>query len=433
MSNPGSKYVRLLADTKGQRLNNGTVAGGLAHALTQGMRGYAARKADEEEKQKAEQREQAMADTLAAMNGPALTSEGPTQDAASRARFEAPGRIAQMLNDPQTRDFGMMVVNRGLAPPPERKTMADVNGISRYIDTGEQVFSGVEKAQSAPAGWQRNQDGSMAPIPGGPADPGYLASIRPEKEPTPSGLTKLIGEYNSLAPDDPNRALYQQMLGKMTTPTGTSLTVAPDGTISFSQGAAKGPDLARPTMNKVEADLLNASAAMQRITNIRNSFDPSFLTYGTQFDNWLTAVQDKTVGGISPEARERLGAYTTYALDTKENLNKTIQELTGAAMGADEAVRIKATVPNEQDSPEEFSVKLDRTTEKMRHVIARLNYIRANGLKWEDVPLDDMRGIMGQRATDLIKELRVPGVSDEDLTAKVQMRLRDEFGLTGAQ
>ena len=92
MSNPGSKYVRLLADTKGQRLNNGTVAGGLAHALTQGMRGYAARKADEEEKQKAEQREQAMADTLAAMNGPALTSEGPTQDAASRARFEAPGR-----------------------------------------------------------------------------------------------------------------------------------------------------------------------------------------------------------------------------------------------------------------------------------------------------------------------------------------------------
>ena len=327
----------------------------------------------------------------------------------------------------------MMVVNRGLAPPPERKTMADVNGISRYIDTGEQVFSGVEKAQSAPAGWQRNQDGSMAPIPGGPADPGYLASIRPEKEPTPSGLTKLIGEYNSLAPDDPNRALYQQMLGKMTTPTGTSLTVAPDGTISFSQGAAKGPDLARPTMNKVEADLLNASAAMQRITNIRNSFDPSFLTYGTQFDNWLTAVQDKTVGGISPEARERLGAYTTYALDTKENLNKTIQELTGAAMGADEAVRIKATVPNEQDSPEEFSVKLDRTTEKDAACHSAPELYPGKWLEVGGCAARRHAGHHGPARDGLDQGITRSGVSDEDLTAKVQMRLRDEFGLTGAQ
>ena len=186
--NPGSRYVRLLDNTKGQRLNNGTVAGGLAHALTQGMRGYASRKADEEEQQKAQQREQAMADTLAAMNGPALTSEGPTQDAASRARFEAPGRIAQMLNDPQTRDFGMMVVNRGLAPAPERyEDVLDEQGrvIGQRSNTSGRmapVPANPYAPKPPPAGWQRTESGGMVPIPGGPADPGYITSIRPEKE-----------------------------------------------------------------------------------------------------------------------------------------------------------------------------------------------------------------------------------------------------------
>lgn len=140
--NPGSRYVQLLKPQR-QNLNNGTVYGGLAHALTEGMRGYAARKADEEQKQAAAQREQALTDVLAGMNGGSLTSEGPTQDAAGNARFSNPGRLARLLGDPQTAPFAMRMVEDALKPAPERKMAKDVNGLNRWVDTGEQVFAGV--------------------------------------------------------------------------------------------------------------------------------------------------------------------------------------------------------------------------------------------------------------------------------------------------
>lgn len=142
--NPGSRYVRLLEDTKGQRLNNGTVAGGLAHALTQGMRGYAARKAEDAEQQKVEQRQQAITEVLEGMNRQKLTRDGPTQQAADNAPFENPGRMAQLLGDPTTAPFVMRMVDDAMKPPAERKSETDVNGVRRYVDTGEPVFSGVE-------------------------------------------------------------------------------------------------------------------------------------------------------------------------------------------------------------------------------------------------------------------------------------------------
>ena len=149
MSNPGSRYVRLLESTKGQNLNNGTVAGGLAHALTQGLRGYASRKADEEEQEKARQKQQAITDVLSGMNGGSLTSEGPTQEAAANARIQDPGRLAALIGDPSTAPFAMRIVEDAMKPAPERKMVQGVDGKMYYPDTGQPVLPGVQKPEEA--------------------------------------------------------------------------------------------------------------------------------------------------------------------------------------------------------------------------------------------------------------------------------------------
>lgn len=149
MSNPGSRYVRLLQQTKGQNLNNGTVAGGLAHALTQGLRGYASRKADEEEHEKARQREQQIAGYLTGVNRRAMGNDGPTQEAAARAPIPDPAGLASMFADRNMAPFAAAEYGRMMAPAPERKIIKGADGYNYYQDNGQRVLPNAQKAEEA--------------------------------------------------------------------------------------------------------------------------------------------------------------------------------------------------------------------------------------------------------------------------------------------
>ena len=60
--------------------------------------------------------------------------------------------VARMFNDIQQYDFAekaMAMANKITSEKPARAIQADVNGIKRYVDTGEQVFDGVSKTPVA--------------------------------------------------------------------------------------------------------------------------------------------------------------------------------------------------------------------------------------------------------------------------------------------
>lgn len=60
-----------------------------------------------------------------------------------------------------------------------------------------------------------------------------------------------------------------------------------------------------------------------------------------------------------------------------QNLNQTIKDLTGAAMGVQEADRIIASLPNAGtdifggDSPTEFEAKLNNAVKQTKYALAR--------------------------------------------------------------
>lgn len=80
-------------------------------------------------------------------NQPSLTPTNPMQSVMSNM-MAGQQMKAQMTQDQmaQTKyDLEMKKLNWQMNQKPERKTMTDRNGVPRYMDTGEAVFSGVKK------------------------------------------------------------------------------------------------------------------------------------------------------------------------------------------------------------------------------------------------------------------------------------------------
>lgn len=336
MSNPGSRYVRLLDSTKGKNLNNGTVAGGLAHALTQGLRGYAVAKADEEERQKSQQREQAMTDALASMND--LTGEGPTQDAASRARFEAPGRIAQMLNHPQSRDLGMMMVNRGLAPPPER-------------------YEPVTDEQGRTIGQRSSVSGKVDPFPKNPyaQDPYNLSP----------GQQRFDANGNVIAsvpatPKEQKRYLSIPGIGVMDLTTNqlvtpNTQTPAPVGSLAVPSVPPAGTGLPPKVADKVTEK--EAIAAYQEVGGMRENV-AAMGKMAEMANRFGELMQDQDTGGIlrqSEWARNINGAFDSQIQEMNSISDKMTPLLRngfpGAASDSDRRM-FRGGAPGAEKSPE---------------------------------------------------------------------------------
>jgi hypothetical protein len=129
--------------------------------------------------------------------------------------------------------------------------------------------------------------------------------------------------------------------------------------------------------------------------------------------------------------------FSQFRQNSINNLSQTIKDLTGAAMGIQEADRIMAGMPNagtglfDGDSPTEFKAKLDNVTKQMRYVEARNAYILRKGLSFKDIPLDNVPKLINDRASELAREYRVDlnKATPTQLSA-IKRQLAVEFGIT---
>jgi hypothetical protein len=140
---------------------------------------------------------------------------------------------------------------------------------------------------------------------------------------------------------------------------------------------------------------------------------------------------------LSPQDVETLRDFSQFRQNSINNLSQTIKDLTGAAMGIQEADRIMAGMPNagtglfDGDSPTEFKAKLDNVTKQMRNVEARNAYILRKGLSFKDIPLDNVPKLINDRAAELAREYRVDlkNATPTQLSA-IKRQLAVEFGIT---
>lgn len=178
----------------------------------------------------------------------------------------------------------------------------------------------------------------------------------------------------------------------------------------------------------IQKQLLNTQAALDRIDLIAQGFKPEFLDIKTRFGTTFDALRDKfDSGALSKDERVRLREMTAFRRDAIDNLNRTIKDITGAAMSEPEAVRIGATIPKagtgifDGDSPEVFKSKMNGVIRNLNRAKSRLMYAARVGLDFKDLPLDAIDGIIDARGNELLDS----GMPEEE----VEATLKQEFGL----
>lgn len=247
-----------------------------------------------------------------------------------------------------------------------------------------------------------------------PITPTYKASPDPN---SPSGLS-----YQPVRPGLPAAP-----------PSGTSIRVGPDGQLVFEQGpGVTGMD--KKLVNTVQDKQFKAQESLQRLEGIRQTYKPEYSTIGTRTGfAWDSLKAKWNSGDLAPEQVSELNDYATWRSSSVENLNRYINDLSGAAVSAQEAVRMQAALPNagtgifDGDDPVTYTAKLNRVLSDAKIAIARYNYAMRNGADWKQMPLYDMKKVINQRGTEIEQQLKDQGLTGENLKASVRDVLNQEF------
>ena len=251
-------------------------------------------------------------------------------------------------------------------------------------------------------------------------------------------LVKVLGKDGTVTYAPRNQAVGA------TAPDEATIIMGPDGKPIYLRGGpqslqAMATGLEKKTAGEIEERMLNTADAMARVANIERSFKPEYLQLGTRAGMALSSMKDFAGIKLSPDQEKGLSEFTTFRRDSVSNLNRTIKDITGAAMSIPEAERITKEVPNagtgvfDGDSPTAFKAKLAGVSRDLRHAMLRYNYARARGLDplKSGIDLKDVPALVEKRGAEIEREVRAqnPGITDEAARAQVRALLSGEFGM----
>lgn len=286
----------------------------------------------------------------------------------------------------------------------------------RMTDTGGQIVPTNVNPQAGPVG----PLAGAKPIQksAGPAGPTDLAKLRAERDALPAG--------------HPDRPKYDEAIKNFKPGKGTDITV---NTGPMTPGKAGG--------NRVDDDLLGTTQGLMRLDAIASQFKPEYQTILTRGSNWWSSVKEKAGVNLTHKEKKDLTEFSQYKRNAVDSLNRYIKEITGAAMSEPEAKRILAGMPKpgdgifDGDSPTEFKSKMDDAIRQTKMAVARLAYIKRNGMSLEDgngnpvIPLDRMPQLINERGQEIEEQLKAsqPKADAKALQRAVRRQLSVEFGL----
>lgn len=314
-----------------------------------------------------------------------------------------------------------------------------VQGIGTLVGNLAQTLAGQNRLESAQTGQQQLQQQDrdtlstvLAGLPGGGEDVGGVGLADILSSPN-RGLqnvggailgSRLQGDQDLLSP-----AAFEQQLGLRTAGKPSTNVTVGSPNVNLTTGAR----------TEAQRKELNAQGALTRLDDIVGSFDPKFLTFPAKVTAQWQSFKDRlgSVGEIfgiaelTPAEKQNLADYTTFTTRTLNNMNITLNELSGAAVNEQEFERISGALPNAKDSPTEFQAKMNNAIRDMRRSVARFHNAQVRGLDPLDsgVSLDSIDALIDQTGTQLTEQLRSQGIPEEQIHELVLQELRRQFGL----
>lgn len=207
------------------------------------------------------------------------------------------------------------------------------------------------------------------------------------------------------------------------------------GNVRATQLNVNTGDLSKSTKGKLEEEILTTGNAITRLNQIKASYRPEYQNVKYRAQSAWSELKDK-FSNLPESERNNLQGFVVYRQSALQNLNQTIKDLTGAAMGVQEAERIIAASPNagtsvfDGDSPTTFQSKLDNQIKQVQYALARKQYSLNKGLRWESIPLERMPILINERGKEIAKQYNLnPEKNPADMNT-VQRQLAAEFGVS---
>jgi hypothetical protein len=264
--------------------------------------------------------------------------------------------------------------------------------------------------------------GKVGPYAGGESIP---------KTPAPQAAPNSVREYE-YAVKQGYKGTYEQFELAQRRAGASNVTAVAGGPMTPGKAGA----------TKIDEDMLGATKGLMQLDTINSQFKPEYQRFMDKAGYTALKVKDSTVGLTNKEKAD-LTAYSQYRRNAVNSLNEYIKSITGAAMSEAEAQRILNGMPKigdgwfDGDSPTEFKAKLDDAMAQTKKSIARLAYLKRNGMSLEDglgkgVTLDRMPELMKERGREIEAELKktAPNASKEVVGRSMRRQLSVEFGLS---
>lgn len=144
---------------------------------------------------------------------------------------------------------------------------------------------------------------------------------------------------------------------------------------------------------------------------------------------------------LNPDQAKELYSYANFRRTTIENVNRLLNEISGAAVSPQEAERLRASQPDagtgifDGDDPISFQAKLNGVVADQKRAIARYNFLRQHGpagkAPWDVMPLEGIDDVIRQRGAQLQQQIQQanPNASPAVIEQDVKSRLGKEFGI----
>jgi hypothetical protein len=230
-----------------------------------------------------------------------------------------------------------------------------------------------------------------------------------------------------------NRANNEKKAGGMT-------VYGPDGNPILTTGTAGENALSKDQAKKMDTKIYDAKESMARFQSIQSAYKPELLQLPARLSSRWTEFKDdlgsigKAIGlDVSQEEKNLLVERSRLLRRTSSNLSLYIKDLSGAAVSVEEAERLQAALPNEDDSPIVFESKLQDAMDAVQSSLWRANYAKHKGLHplASGYLLEDMDSIIQNEGQRLEIEIRksAKDYSDEQVDEEVSRRMKTIFGM----
>jgi hypothetical protein len=173
--------------------------------------------------------------------------------------------------------------------------------------------------------------------------------------------------YSPQNQDNPAAQALRKKYDLEGVPKGIRVETDKDGNFTFVSGrGVTGSQINKATKGNLEKDIADNMTVIAGLENSLSLMNKDMLTYKGNLKTVAFPALEKAGFKLSPEDKKFMSDVTKFRASSFEDLSKYMNAISGAAINAEEAKRLKNVLANPDDSPTQYVAKARTIIDKLK-------------------------------------------------------------------